>query len=361
ENKCDCLAIECPQVFNYSIVLKEECWMKECFISEKALDQSTLLKVTIGYVLILLVGLFGNILAIAVLSRRPRMKTHSSVYIINLAVADIITLSVGLPFELIMNWRQYPWPFPDVFCNLKALIAETTNYTSTLTILLFSTERYIAVCHPFLFDWIQVHKMVYFSWLVSLIFASPFGIYHKADYVLKDWPGTEDNTPVSYSFRSSSSGFFSHFQVLFHVSALFFFVIPLCIIFVLHLLIAIHVRSSRKGVHRSDSVDVGNLRLAVILSSIVCALFICHLPFQIQRLLFFYMENKHSVSMLNQYLFFISGFLFYLAPVINPILYNVMSTRFRKATKDVLVSLFCSIKLRQGSNMSGRHSVRYIM
>ncbi|VDM60254.1 unnamed protein product [Angiostrongylus costaricensis] len=216
ENKCDCLAIECPRVFNYSIALKEECWMKECFISEKALDQSILLKVTIGYALILLVGLFGNIMAIAVLSRHPRIKTHSSVYIINLAVADIITLSVGLPFELIMNWRQYPWPFPDVFCNLKALIAETTNYTSILTILLFSFERYIAVCHPFLFGNIKslrknVHKMVYFSWLVSLIFASPFGIYHKADYVLKDWPGTDDNTPVSYSFPSS---FFSYIVFL---------------------------------------------------------------------------------------------------------------------------------------------------
>lgn len=45
----------------------------------------------------------------------------------NIAMADLITLCVGLPFELIMNWSQYPWPFPDLFCNLKALIAETTK------------------------------------------------------------------------------------------------------------------------------------------------------------------------------------------------------------------------------------------
>ncbi|VDN32220.1 unnamed protein product [Cylicostephanus goldi] len=115
------------------------------------LTQSLLLQVTVGYIVILLFGLLGNILAISVLRRHPLMKTHSSIYIMNLAMADLITLSVGLPFELIMNWSQYPWPFPDVFCNMKALIAETTNYASILTILLFSIERYVAVCHPFVF------------------------------------------------------------------------------------------------------------------------------------------------------------------------------------------------------------------
>ncbi|VDO67585.1 unnamed protein product [Heligmosomoides polygyrus] len=151
ENKCACLAVECPRVFNYSVALKEECWMKECFISKRALDHSPLLQVTVGYILILLIGLSGNMLAITVLRKHPLMKTHSSIYIMNIAMADLITLCVGLPFELIMNWSQYPWPFPDLFCNLKALIAETTNYASIITILLFSIERYIAVCHPFVF------------------------------------------------------------------------------------------------------------------------------------------------------------------------------------------------------------------
>ncbi|KAK5979968.1 Neuromedin U receptor [Trichostrongylus colubriformis] len=369
--KCACLALECPRVFNYSVALKEECWMKECFISKRALDQSTLLQVTIGYLVILLIGLIGNTLAIAVLRKHPLMKTHSSIYIINLAVADLITLCVGLPFEVIMNWSQYPWPFPDVFCNLKALIAETTNYVSIITILLFSIERYVAVCHPFIFVNIKplrqnVHQVLCFAWLVSAVSASPFGFYHRADYILKDWPGTNNHVPVLSSKMCMVAVLFDRsskpmYKFIFHLSALLFFVIPLSIIFVLHVLIAIHVRSSRKDINRADSVDDGNVRLTLILVSIVCALFVCHLPFQIQRLSFFYLENEQSVSTLNQYLFFISGFLFYLAPIVNPILYNVVSVRFRKASKDVLSSLFYPSKRRAESIMLKRSSVKYII
>ncbi|XGW35789.1 hypothetical protein V3C99_019181 [Haemonchus contortus] len=370
--KCACLAVECPRVFNYSVALKEECWMKECFISKRALDQSTLLQVTVGYIVILLIGLLGNILAISVLRKHPLMKTHSSIYIMNLAMADLITLCVGLPFELIMNWSQYPWPFPDLFCNLKALIAETTNYVSIITILLFSIERYIAVCHPFVFVKIKplrqnVHKVLCAAWLVSALCASPFGFYHRADYILKDWPGTKNNKPVLSSKMCMVAVLFDRssklmYKFIFHLSALLFFVVPLSIIFVLHILIAFHVRSSRKGVNRSDHVDEGNFRLTFILVSIVIALFICHVPFQIQRLSFFYFENEQVVSTLNQYLFFISGFLFYLAPIVNPILYNVVSARFRKASKDILLSIFYSSK-RPGESivMRRRSSVNYII
>lgn len=66
-------------------------------------------------------------------------------------MSDLVTLCVGLPFEVVMNWNQYPWPFPDFVCNLKGLVAETTSSVSILTILLFCIERYIAVNHPFVF------------------------------------------------------------------------------------------------------------------------------------------------------------------------------------------------------------------
>ncbi|KIH48296.1 hypothetical protein ANCDUO_21636 [Ancylostoma duodenale] len=131
----------------------------------------------------------------------------------NLAMADLITLCVGLPFELIMNWSQYPWPFPDVFCNLKALIAETTNYASIMTILLFSIERYIAVCHPFVFVKLKSLRQNVFSSKMCM---------------------------VAVLFDRSS---LPMYKVIFHLSALLFFAIPLSIIFVLHILIALHVSS----------------------------------------------------------------------------------------------------------------------
>uniref|UniRef100_A0A1I7WPX8 Uncharacterized protein n=1 Tax=Heterorhabditis bacteriophora TaxID=37862 RepID=A0A1I7WPX8_HETBA len=46
ESRCRCLAKECPKVFNFSIELKERCYMEECFISKRALDDTSLMQVT---------------------------------------------------------------------------------------------------------------------------------------------------------------------------------------------------------------------------------------------------------------------------------------------------------------------------
>ena len=45
-------------------------------------------------------------------------------------------------------WQQYPWALGEVTCKARSLISEMTSYASVLTILAFSMERYLAICHP---------------------------------------------------------------------------------------------------------------------------------------------------------------------------------------------------------------------
>ena len=45
-------------------------------------------------------------------------------------------------------WQQYPWALGEVTCKARSLISEMTGYASVLTILAFSMERYLAICHP---------------------------------------------------------------------------------------------------------------------------------------------------------------------------------------------------------------------
>uniref|UniRef100_A0A1I7URT5 G_PROTEIN_RECEP_F1_2 domain-containing protein n=1 Tax=Caenorhabditis tropicalis TaxID=1561998 RepID=A0A1I7URT5_9PELO len=259
EDQCTCLALECPIVYNHSEELKEACYMENCFISKRALDDVTLYKVTALYIVIFLIGVIGNTTTCLVMKKHPMMKTHASLYLINLAVSDLVTLCVGLPFEVMMNWHQYPWPFPDYVCNLKALIAETTSSVSILTILIFAIERYVAICHP-----------------LYLVKTQPFK-------------------------RNVSSN-----------------------------------RTIQPG--EMDITEELQMRINVILCAIVSAFFICYLPFQLQRLLFFYLDNEVILTWVNQYVYFISGFLFYLATIINPIAYNLASSRFRRAFKDIIIN-----------------------
>jgi hypothetical protein len=74
---------------------------------------------------------------------------------------------------------------------------------------------------------------------------------------------------------------------------------------------------------------------------VVVAFFVCWAPFQAQRLVAIYgdadHEDRSSVSIIDvnfyQVLNYVSGILYYLSATINPLLYNLMSYKFRTAFK----------------------------
>jgi ABC-type multidrug transport system fused ATPase/permease subunit len=85
--------------------------------------------------------------------------------------------------------------------------------------------------------------------------------------------------------------------------------------------------------------------------AVVIAFFVCYAPLYLQRLLSAIMVlnsnlNSDSVAFSNMmaYLFIISGMTFYFGSVINPILYNVVSNKYRRAFRDLFFCRFTYIK-----------------
>jgi hypothetical protein len=79
--------------------------------------------------------------------------------------------------------------------------------------------------------------------------------------------------------------------------------------------------------------------LMFVTVAVVVAFFICWAPFHAQRLLAVYGSGSHdqrpSASMIIVYqaLTYISGVLYYLSTTVNPVLYHIMSHKFREAFK----------------------------
>lgn len=57
----------------------------------------------IGYLAVFLIGLVGNSLVIAVVIRSPRMRNVTNYFIVNLAVADMLVITLCLPATLMAN------------------------------------------------------------------------------------------------------------------------------------------------------------------------------------------------------------------------------------------------------------------
>merc|ERR1719206_1076884 len=96
-----------------------------------------------------------------------------------------------------------------------------------------------------------------------------------------------------------------------------------------------------------------------MLISVIALFFISWAPYHVQRLGYVYFRHNHIYRTVNEYLMYFSGFFYYLNATLNPILYNLMSVKYRHAfstlvfckppeNPKVLVRATCQIHLHVG-------------
>jgi len=97
-----------------------------------------------------------------------------------------------------------------------------------------------------------------------------------------------------------------------------------------------------KGTHCRGNYLIIGIFLCVVFSAtrsflfvaaVVLAFFLCWAPFHAQRLSYVYFKESVVFRTINEYLYYVSGFLYYLSATVNPILYNLMSLKYRHAFK----------------------------
>ena len=99
------------------------------------------------YLVMTVVGIFGNSLTIFVILRhRRRTRTVATCFILNLAIADDLFL-LCLPFMAYSTYT-HQWVFGDVVCQLLNAFWGVNQYVSILTTTLMSVDRYLAAVYP---------------------------------------------------------------------------------------------------------------------------------------------------------------------------------------------------------------------
>ncbi|XP_045534577.1 pyrokinin-1 receptor [Papilio machaon] len=305
--------------------------------------------ITIIYAMIFVTGLIGNIFTCIVIVRNKSLRTATNYYLFSLAISDLLLLVSGMPQEVYSIWSKWPYIFGQSFCVIRGLAAETSTNASVLTITLFTTERYLAICHPFV-----SHKMsklsraikhVILLWIASFILALPqalqFGLRNHQGVIMC----LQTRVIIPHSFE---------------ISTFFFFFTPMIAITALYSLIGCRLKRSQVDrnkhqhpnlVRHLASIDKvrqknhqSTKRVIKMLVAVVVAFFVCWAPFHAQRLVAIYgtREDHHAKSpillVIYSTLTYISGVFYYMSTCINPIFYHIMSNKFRDAFKRKLIS-----------------------
>ncbi|KAM9319874.1 motilin receptor [Gastrophryne carolinensis] len=293
-----------------------------------------LIPTTVACLVIMVVGLAGNTITILIINQYKEMKTTTNFYLSSMAVSDIIIL-LFLPFDLYHLWRSRPWIFGWFLCKCMGLISEGCTYSTILHITALSIERYFAICFPLkakvFITKRRVKIVIMFLWLIAFVSAAP--LYNLFDLrPVYDYSGSFN---VSWEC-GYTNGTKPALKIMMCVTTVYFFYPMLCLT-VLYGFIGKKLWKNKNSIRGPNAAkrEKTHRQTVKILVVVVLAFVICWLPFHIGRLIFVFTEDFKMMEV-SQYVNIVAMPLFYLSASINPILYNLISKKYRTAAYRLL-------------------------
>ncbi|XP_040185632.1 urotensin-2 receptor-like [Rana temporaria] len=274
---------------------------------------------TIGVILSLMciVGVAGNVYTLVVMCQSMRTAASMYIYIINLALADLLYL-LTIPF-IVGTYFIQEWYFGDVGCRILFSLDFLTMHASIFTLTIMSTERYFAVLKPF--DTVKRSKsyrkcIAIVVWLVSLLLTLPMLIMIKLVH--------KDNKSICLPMWSRMS-YRIYLTVLFCTSI----VGPGLIIGYLYIRLARTYWVSQTATFKQTK-RLPNQKVLYLIFTIVLVFWACFLPFWIWQLLVQYYESLPISPKANRNINYITTCLTYSNSCINPFLYTLLTKNYKE-------------------------------
>ncbi|XP_022258236.1 cholecystokinin receptor type A-like [Limulus polyphemus] len=150
------------------------------------------------YSIILLLAIVGNMLVIITLAVNKRMRTVTNVFLMNLAISDLLLGVFCMPFTLAGALLR-EFVFGEAMCRMIPYFQAVSVSVSAWTLVAMSVERYYAICHPLKSrEWqtlSHANRMIWIVWAGSFICMLPIAILSELQPI-RDSDG-ENPSPVN--------------------------------------------------------------------------------------------------------------------------------------------------------------------
>lgn len=289
------------------------------------------------YILIFVMGVFGNVLVCFVVFRNKLMQSVTNLFITNLALSDILLCILAVPFTPIYTFLRR-WIFGTILCHLVPYAQGVSVYISTLTLTAIAIDRFFVIIYPFQqrMRLIACIAIILIIWTVSLMLTVPYGLYMQVArlnftgeyecYCEEDWP-TEHYRKVYGSITTTLQ-----------------FVLPFLIVSMCYICVSIRLNDRAKTKPGAKTTKKEELerdrkkRTNRMLIAMVAVFGLSWLPLNVVNVLNDFYINTSEWKMYNV-LFFIAHSVAMSSTCYNPILYAWLNDNFRKEFKLVLPCL----------------------
>uniref|UniRef100_A0A3B3ZVA3 N-arachidonyl glycine receptor n=1 Tax=Periophthalmus magnuspinnatus TaxID=409849 RepID=A0A3B3ZVA3_9GOBI len=276
----------------------------------------------IFYSFIFIIGVVVNLTAISVFALTTKKRNSVTVYMINVALMDLLFIFV-LPFKITYHHLDY-WPFGEVLCRISASLTIFYPCMALWLFALISADRYMAIVQPkHVKELRNVPKAVVASacvWLMTLGSTLPLLFSTDDPDSSSNFTTCVKMEDIVYLRRENPVNF---------VRLVFFFLVPICVMVGCYVVIVdnlVHGRTSKL----KPKVKQKSVRIIVTL---IVQVLVCFVPFHVclvVRLLETDVGGFHIWAVFTTCLMSLST-------VLDIILYYIVSKQFQDRVISVIL------------------------
>ncbi|XP_048765934.1 neuropeptide CCHamide-1 receptor-like [Ostrea edulis] len=279
---------------------------------------------------IFVAGILGNIALLTYVICRNRLTSPHNIYSTNLAIGDILTLTIAMPFLSSIYTMTY-WPFGDSLCKFSECIHTLSISITVFMISALSVERYrMLKLHSPSLNVTSSSVISFILWLVAAMLAIPdlvsaetmsYRDLHYCRPYRENWGETYAKTLVIIKFTC-------------------IFALPLLIIAVCYSLIGYNLFSKRSRFHscyydENQTVLEEEMRkhskrksMAVLVFGLVIVFIVTWLPRHVYLMWYYFDPSPydltwHIVKIVGVCLMFCNA-------ALNPLVFFCFDARFRE-------------------------------
>ncbi|KAK3727959.1 hypothetical protein QZH41_004904 [Actinostola sp. cb2023] len=274
------------------------------------------------FVVTFVLGVVGNVLVFLVIFAKKERRTANDIFLLNLATADLLTVSVSLPLKLLLLVAPY-LPLNCFVCKILYPMMTVPYCASIFTITSMAIQRRTAILNPW--KGVMSHgwtlACVAAIWLLSSILTVPLSVFSNVQ-------------------SGSCSLNWSQEQQKIYVVSIFFiqYSLPLTIIIIAYVQICLNLKKYQKNIVRQE-IRKENIEITRTIAVIVVLFAVFTLPLQVFWLLFVYQLETvgfETIAKLHHYAELLTDF----HSCLNPLVYGALTRRFRRKYTLLFTSVF---------------------
>ncbi|KAM3936689.1 proteinase-activated receptor 1-like [Leptodactylus fuscus] len=266
-------------------------------------------------------------MAILMFLLKIKVKTPAVVYMLNLAIADVLFVAM-LPFNIVYRFSGNNWKIGEGMCRIVIAAFYCNMYCSILLMTSISVDRYMAVVFPIHSRSWRTKKRAWlvcvFIWLISIASTVPLLLTKQTNNIVS----LNITTCHDVLEKKAQQNFFMYYFTAFS-SILFFF--PLVITVFCYVKMIQSLSKSSKNIEKCSKKTK-----AILLTIIVLTVFIiCFGPTNIIFLMhYLHFLNGYSESL--YYAYILCACISSISSCLDPVMYYYVSSNYQKYVYSLL-------------------------